>query len=197
MSTIKINELATKALATTDYFATADNSGVAYKSTLTALSNFINTMAGVDFRGSLAIADTPVLDGWYLASESGTYTNAGSLVVDLNNGVSIIIVSSTQTVFELIEIPLAISEPSIISGWAMVEAFSWSNIIYDSNYNLITADIVWSDGDIGDIDNVVVGTYGITSMRYNRNGGTKYATRSITYDGSGFVDTDTVTLTGF
>jgi hypothetical protein len=47
--------------------------------------------AASDFHGSLAIADTPTLDGYYFASESGTYTNAGNLEVDLGTGLAIII----------------------------------------------------------------------------------------------------------
>jgi hypothetical protein len=47
--------------------------------------------AAPDFHGSLAIADTPTLDGYYFASESGTYTNAGNLEVDLGTGLAIII----------------------------------------------------------------------------------------------------------
>ncbi len=47
--------------------------------------------AAPDFHGTLAIADTPTLDGYYFASESGTYVNAGNLVVDLGTGLAIII----------------------------------------------------------------------------------------------------------
>lgn len=58
------------------------------------------------FQDALAIADTPSEDGLYIASESGTYNNAGSLVVDLTNKVTYIVVSDTQTTFTKVEIPL-------------------------------------------------------------------------------------------
>lgn len=59
--------------------------------------------------GTLAIADTPTEDGIYYASESGTYTNAGGLVVDLDQGINIISVEEGQTVFNLIVIPIDLS----------------------------------------------------------------------------------------
>lgn len=66
------------------------------------------------FQGSLAIADTPVNDGYYFASEDGTYINAGNLVVTLTNMLSIIVVGNTQTTFELIEIPASLVASGLI-----------------------------------------------------------------------------------
>lgn len=68
------------------------------------------------FIGALAIADTPTEDGVYIASESGTYVNAGSLVVDLTNTISFISVTATQTVFELTEIPITLSGYSVVTN---------------------------------------------------------------------------------
>tara|TARA_R110002050_G_scaffold69507_2_gene150333 strand:+ start:15501 stop:17339 length:1839 start_codon:yes stop_codon:yes gene_type:complete len=45
------------------------------------------------YQGKLAIEDTPAEDGYYTATESGTYTNAGSIVVDLSLGATTIIKS--------------------------------------------------------------------------------------------------------
>lgn len=109
MSTIKINELATASISLSDFFAKADANGLATKTTIQELSSFLSTTGDVAFQGSLAIADTPSADGWYFASESGTYTNAGSLVVDITDNVVIIIVSGTQTVFEKIDIPISLT----------------------------------------------------------------------------------------
>ena len=61
------------------------------------------------FKGSISIADTPASDGYYFANETGTYTNAGSLTVDLSLGLHIILVSGTLTVFEKIVIPISSS----------------------------------------------------------------------------------------
>jgi lysophospholipase L1-like esterase len=58
------------------------------------------------WRGVLLIADTPTEDGFYTAGESGTYTNAGGLVIDLTEGVNYINVSGTQTVFTKTVIPV-------------------------------------------------------------------------------------------
>ena len=58
------------------------------------------------YQGELLIADTPTADGYYLAGESGTYTNAGGLVIDLTEGVNYINVSGTQTVFTKTVIPV-------------------------------------------------------------------------------------------
>ena len=57
--------------------------------------------------GSLAVADTPTQDGIYIAEESGTYVNAGGLVVDLTSTLVYISVSGSQTAFNLIEIPIS------------------------------------------------------------------------------------------
>lgn len=58
------------------------------------------------YQGVLLIADTPTVDGSYMAGESGTYTNAGGLVIDLTEGVNYINVSGTQTVFTKTVIPV-------------------------------------------------------------------------------------------
>ena len=116
MSTIKISELATSNIALTDFFAKADATGLASKNTIQNLSTFFETIGEVGFKGSLLISDTPIIDGWYIAAENGTYTNAGGVVVTLLNTFNIIIVSSTQTVFELIEVPLTITVNGIIES---------------------------------------------------------------------------------
>lgn len=108
MADIKINELATNDISLSDFFAKADSNGIATKNTIQGLSNFLNTQGSLTFRGKLLIADTPTLDGWYFAGESGTYTNAGGLVVSLADTLTIIIVADTQTTFEKVEIPLSI-----------------------------------------------------------------------------------------
>src|SRR5690606_1038636 len=43
------------------------------------------------FQGELAISDTPATDGMYMPTESGTYSNAGGLVIDLTAGVTFIV----------------------------------------------------------------------------------------------------------
>ena len=79
--------------------------------------------------GPLAIADTPTQDGYYMATETGTYTNAGSLVVDLADGVNYINVSATQTVFDLTIVTLSI-EPVGAVEFGNLEAVSGGKV-YD------------------------------------------------------------------
>lgn len=109
ITSVKINELATSAISSSDYFVKADANGIAYKNTLSALASFIGSVGVSGYRGALAIADTPTEDGFYFASESGTYTNAGGLVVDLDQGINIISVEDGQTMFELVVIPVDLS----------------------------------------------------------------------------------------
>ena len=106
MSTVKINELAKEVISTTEWFVKADDNGIATKNTISSLANTINTLGSTNFRGILMIVDTPTEDGFYFAGESGTFTNADNIVVDLNNGFTIITVASTQTVFDSLVIPL-------------------------------------------------------------------------------------------
>lgn len=109
MSTIKINELATSNIALTDFFAKADATGVASKNTIQELSNLLKTVDDTAFKGSIAIADVPYENGWYFASESGTYTNCGGLIIDTTDNIAIIIVSGTFDTFNKIDIPVNIT----------------------------------------------------------------------------------------
>lgn len=109
ITSVKINELATSAINSSDYFVKADTNGIAYKNTVSALANFIGSVGVLGYQGTLAVADTPTEDGFYFASESGTYTNAGGLVVDLAAGINIISVTDGQTVFDLVVIPIDLS----------------------------------------------------------------------------------------
>tara|TARA_R110001606_G_scaffold20247_3_gene73036 strand:- start:120 stop:2435 length:2316 start_codon:yes stop_codon:yes gene_type:complete len=113
MSTIKISELATSNIALTDFFAKADATGVASKNTVQELSNLLKTVDDTAFKGSIAIADVPSENGWYFASESGTYTNCGGLVIDTADNIAIIIVSGTFDTFNKIDIPVNITIDAI------------------------------------------------------------------------------------
>lgn len=110
ITSVKINELATSAINSSDYFVKADQNGIAYKNTLSALANFIGSVGVLGYKGTLAVADTPTEDGFYFASETGTYTNAGGLVVDLSAGINIISVEDSQTVFELVVVPIDLTD---------------------------------------------------------------------------------------
>ena len=74
------------------------------------------------FIGSLAIADTPTTDGTYIASESGTYTNAGGLVVNLVDNLTYIAVEDTQTTFSKIEIPVSTLGYNVVTDLTTFDA---------------------------------------------------------------------------
>lgn len=63
-------------------------------------------LQGSGFVGSLRISDIPDIDGWYFASETGTYTNAGNLVIDNDGNLNIIIVSNFGQTFSIVETPI-------------------------------------------------------------------------------------------
>lgn len=99
------------------------------------------------YQGELAIADTPLANGYYLATESGTYTNAGSVVVDLNNGLTLIHKDSTNystTVIPISAIPtgdIAEGETEAVTGDKIYKAIPEKVIEYEqaikSRYNFI------------------------------------------------------------
>tara|TARA_R110000764_G_scaffold65984_1_gene137804 strand:+ start:216 stop:2291 length:2076 start_codon:yes stop_codon:yes gene_type:complete len=107
MSTIKISELATGAVTLESLFAFADNNGIAFKGNVNDLGDAINTLAVSGMKAAILTTDaSPLEDGLYPCSESGTYTNFGGLIIDISSTLSFISVSETQTVFAKIEIPI-------------------------------------------------------------------------------------------
>lgn len=95
LSLKKINETTHKAtIADTDLVPFSGPSGTFYYSTF---SEFKDVLTGFTsgFQGALSKADTPTNDGIYIASESGTYTHAGNIVVDLTEGITLIVKSGT------------------------------------------------------------------------------------------------------
>ena len=115
MSTVKLTELGLGTLSTSNVFASAGTDGIAKQNTILELSNLINTVQSLAFNGMLAIADTPSSDGFYFASESGTYTNAGNLVTDLSAGLNFIVVGDSLTTFQLLQVPLTQPTTSEVS----------------------------------------------------------------------------------
>jgi len=79
------------------------------------------------YKGFLAISDTPTEDGYYYASESGTYTNAGGLVVSLDSKLTIITVSGSQTIFSKTEIPVGDLGYDIVPNIATFNSLVSSN----------------------------------------------------------------------
>tara|TARA_R110000737_G_scaffold85820_1_gene118294 strand:- start:109 stop:2802 length:2694 start_codon:yes stop_codon:yes gene_type:complete len=109
MSTIKISELATGAVTLESLLAFADNNGIAFKGNVSELNDFISTLAVSGLKGAILTTDpAPTEDGLYPCSESGTYTNFDSLIIDISNTLSFISVSGTQTIFAKVEIPISI-----------------------------------------------------------------------------------------
>lgn len=57
-------------------------------------------------QGAISISDTPTEIGYYYPTESGTYTNAGGLVVDLTEGITILIYDGTDWDMQVVPIDL-------------------------------------------------------------------------------------------
>lgn len=107
---VDFDELAPKpSILVDDLIAMSDSNGLAYKVDTQKLQTFLNTIGVVAYQGVLLAADPLVTeDGIYLAGDSGTYTNNGGLVIDLNNNFVLVSVTGTQSVFTQVEIPLNI-----------------------------------------------------------------------------------------
>lgn len=74
---------------------------------ITTKLNALNLAAAAAFRGGLAIADTPTGNGFWLPTESGTYTNAGSIVVDLTDGLTVLAYDGTTWTAVVVPIDLS------------------------------------------------------------------------------------------
>ena len=141
MSTIKINELASSNISLSDFFVKANSAGLASKSTILALSDLLNTVDDTAFKGSIAIADVPTQNGWYFASESGTYTNCGGLVIDTSDNIAIIIISGTFDTFNKVDIPINITidttvnngSANAVDGNAVFDEYKHSSLMTVSN----------------------------------------------------------------
>lgn len=85
----------------------------------------------------------------------------------------------------------------LLRSWTYVGAFAYSNKVFDDNGFLISADIVWPDGDVGTLDNVTIGGNGPTSKRYNRSTPGKYTTKNMSYNSDGISTVDPIIVTGY
>ena len=90
MDEIVIKDLATATIDGKQYLilGSPDGVGIAYKAELTEVGNFLNLSgAATTFQGNITpTSPAPTLDGVYLATTPGTYTNYGGIVVNANNG---------------------------------------------------------------------------------------------------------------
>ena len=108
MSTIKISELATGAVTLESLLAFADSNGIAFKGSVDELNDLISNLAVSGMKGAISTTDaSPLEDGLYPCSESGTYTNFGGLIIDISSTLSFISVSATQTVFSKVDVPIS------------------------------------------------------------------------------------------
>lgn len=94
----------------TPYFTKAEN--------LAQIANVMRqyNYGASEYRGFLAIADTPTLDGWYWATEIGTYTNAGNLVIVANK---INMIEKDGSTFRLYDIDVPATE--VVDGFLSTE----------------------------------------------------------------------------
>lgn len=78
---------------------------------ITGKLNELNLAAAAAFRGGLAIADTPTGNGFWLPTESGTYTNAGGIVVDLTAGLTVLAYDGTTWKKVVVPLPVLTFSP--------------------------------------------------------------------------------------
>lgn len=148
--------------------------GVSKQMTALLFKEYNNASLMSGYQGVLLIADTPTEDGYYLAGETGTYTNAGSVIVDLTNGITYINVSDTQTTFSTTVVPFeSIPTGDIEEGENL--SVNGDKIKRELNYlerlsvlkepvkNAINIDVVtpgfYVDGSTGDIISNATYTY--------------------------------------
>ena len=81
-----------------------------------------------------------------------------------------------------------------VQSWAISEAYEASNIVFDSNGIIESANLTWPDGTSGTISNVTNTNGFITQIRYNYS--TKWVQIAITYIGDN-VGSTTWTSNGF
>lgn len=109
MSKIKISELATSAISLDDFIIKANPEGLATKSTIRDISDLLTASSDLAFNGSISASETPSENGWYFASESGTYANLGGMVIDTSDNIVIVIISGTYNVFNKIDVPVSVN----------------------------------------------------------------------------------------
>lgn len=109
------------------------------------LKTIVDSLPGYDeivtsFGGDLLIADDPdpTVPTWYYAGESGTYTNAGGLVVDTTG--KIVILNFDGTVWSKIETIVPVADPAKLPLYSAIKSASISataQFIDDENGNII------------------------------------------------------------
>lgn len=127
----------------------------------------VNNLLTTSFGGDLVISDNPQPTSakWYFAKESGTYPNAGGLVVDLTN--KLVILSYDGTTWSKIEVEIPMNTAKIAT-WTATTFASGSQVLYDgkiweSNSSTTATDIPgfsskWVakiDGSDANIDNAL------------------------------------------
>ena len=108
-NTVKFSDLTPKAsLALTDLLGVSDTNRILYSSTVQKLQFYLSTLDSTEFKGSLAISETPV-EGWYFASESGIYVNVNNIVRNISGTITILVVTDPITNSQKVEIPVSIT----------------------------------------------------------------------------------------
>ena len=203
MSTIKISQLATTNIALSDFIIKADAEGVATKNTVQGLADLITTTGGVSFKGPIAIADTPSENGWYFASESGTYTNCGGLVINTTDNIAIIIVSGTFDTFSKIDIPVNITIDAIPTNGSLnaVESdgvfdsllLKQDNLTIPVSVNVFNKDESIIALQVGDSE--IVDNYGNVVINNSASTGYNFGTWGIAYSQYGISMSHKIPLT--
>lgn len=98
-------------------------------------------------QGAISIADTPTEIGYYYPTESGTYTNAGNLVVDLTEGITILIYDGTDWGMQVVPInstPTGVVEEGNTQAVSGGEVFRKTTSVNDlSDFSLSVNGLVY------------------------------------------------------
>lgn len=141
------------------------NSNYSYQTTdnLDCVLNFFyskNEYGTTDFKNYANPSTDPTEDGWYFADSNGTYVNFNNEVVDLSNGISILIVSGSQTIFKQIVIPsMSVEDEVVFNSEKLIKSKSVYSFFFkqslkenwlNSNYYNTTKWIFKSGGSVSD-----------------------------------------------
>ena len=139
------------------------------------------------FEGT-AVPDTPEPDAFagaivYVASQNGTYTGFDNIEI-LDESAFLMRFGTDPWQKHVIgRFPLPIEEQ--YKSWALSESMTFSNISYDSEGIIESANITWPNGETGVVQNVVTDDFGISEIQYTAPGG--YVKVEVTYSNEGFA----------
>lgn len=81
---------------------------------------------------------------------------------------------------------ILLMEEARVINWAYANRFPETDMVYGSDDFLVSSNFTWPDGNAGSKSNIVTGSNGYESIRFNRPDG-KYVTIIYTYHANGML----------